>query len=473
MRIPFVVAVVAAVLGLAGCGGDDPVGAGRLSGTPLGGNILLLIADDLGTDKVGAYGEHPNRPATPNIDGLAAQGILFRNAYAYSTCSPTRASMLTGRWGRRMGVGKRFNVAKSTFELPLQALSLPELLDRSEFFDYDHSLVGKWHLASYSGPSGYDHPGLTGFNWYAGSFANIEAAFHLGGVQPTYDHWEKVTNGKPASTDTYATTDTVDDAIGRIGTMASPWLLWVAFNAPHTPLHVPPPDLHGNPGLTEDDPEVDRYHAMVEAMDSEIGRLLASMDSATLARTTIIFVGDNGTPGTAILPPLSQKHCKGTLYEGGVNVPLIVVSPIVGSPGSESAALVHTADIFSTVADLVGVPLAALESPDGARLQIDGVSLLPHLIDPDTPSSREFIYLEQFGPSGPPPYRDDRRALRDARYKFIRQRDGQEEFFDLQGRFDDGPNLLTGTLDEQQSAALARLSAELDRIEAEIVFEGF
>jgi len=247
----------------------------------------------------------------------------------------------------------------------------------------------------------------------------------------------------------------------------------VAFNAPHTPLHLPPPELHRIPGLTEESPDVDKYHAMIEAMDTEIGRLLASMDADTLARTTIVFVGDNGTPGTAILPPLSGEHCKGTLYEGGVNVPLIVVSPLVGSPGSESDALVHTADIFATVADLAGVPLDSLEDPEGERLRVDGISLLPYLVDPRAPSRREFLYLEQFGPSGPPPYRDDRRAVRDARYKLVRRDDGPEELFDLQGRFDDGPNLLAGTLDERQAAAHARLSAELDRLEAEIVFEGF
>ena len=100
------------VLAGSGCAGPDP--SGGTAEVPPGGNILLLIADDLGNDKVGVYDEHPIRPSTPNIDRLASRGVLFRNAYAYASCSATRAAILTGRWGRRTGLGKRFNTARST-----------------------------------------------------------------------------------------------------------------------------------------------------------------------------------------------------------------------------------------------------------------------------------------------------------------------------------------------------------------------
>ena len=130
-------------------------------------------------------------------------------------------------------------------------------------------------------------------------------------------------------------------------------------------------------------------------------------------------------------------------------------------------------DIYATVADLAGVALSSLEDREGARLRVDGISLLPYLEDPQRSSYREFLYLEHFGPPGPPPYDDDRRAVRDTRYKLVRSTNRPEALYDLQGRFDDGPNLLGGTLDEEQAAAHSRLATEMDRIERELRYEGF
>ena len=183
-------------------------------------NILLIVADDLGVDMVGAYGEAPAPPCTPNIDALAAGGMLFRNAWANPICSPTRSAILTGRHAFRTGVGDLVDPDEPG--LTLGELTIPELLT-----GYASSCTGKWHLG---GSLGFLHPNLSGFGHYAGT---------LHGQIPTYSLWPKVIDGQPLVGFGYATTDTTDDAITALQTMPEPWFLYVAYQAPHAPLHEP------------------------------------------------------------------------------------------------------------------------------------------------------------------------------------------------------------------------------------------
>jgi arylsulfatase A-like enzyme len=299
-----------------------------------------------------------------------------------------------------------------TYELPLAELTLPEMLGRSTLA-YDHSAVGKWHLSTPRSPNAGLHPLASGFHWYAGSLTNF-------GNQMSYFSWEKNTNGRLAHTDTYATTDTIDDALARVEAMHPPWFLWVAFNAAHRPFEEPPRSLHTRRNLES---VADRFDATVEALDGEIGRLLRSMDPAVLAETTIVFVSDNGTAPPGVTPPWRSSRAKATLYEGGINVPLIIAGPRVSAPGSECAALVHVVDVFATVAEIAGVDLGQLSSEDGKPLQIDGRSLLPYLTNPSAESRHDVIYQDQFGPNGPGPYQFERRMVRDERYKLLEFRE--------------------------------------------------
>ena len=436
---------------LVACGRDAPI--------PATHNVLLLIADDLGTDKLSAYAEHPDAPATPTLDALAARGVLFRNAYAPPACSPSRAAMLTGRLPRRYGLGIALRSRKDDYELPLGEVTIPEMLAESPH-GYSNSAVGKWHLAGLSSPSGARHPLDSGFSWYAGAFGNFRHS-EFGGDE-TYVHWQKNRNGEIGLEETYATTDTVNDALSRIEAMPEPWFLWAAFNAPHYPLHQPPPDLYGG----SLDTPADAYAAAVEALDAEIGRLLDSIDPDLLARTTVIFVGDNGTPKAVITPPRNPEHAKLTLHEGGVNVPVIISGPDVMRPGSETDALVHVVDILPTVAEIAEVDPARLTAADGRPLRIDGRSLIPQLRDPTAPG-HEFVYQDVFAPNGPGPYRRDQRMLRDARWKLIAKPGGTEELFDLEGRSDDGPDQLLDANADLRAVA-DRLRAEMSRTAAEL-----
>ncbi|HHO52907.1 MAG TPA: hypothetical protein ENK18_19040 [Deltaproteobacteria bacterium] len=393
-------------------------------------NVLILLTDDQGVDKVGAYGEHPEPPPTPNIDALAERGVLFRNAWATPICSPTRAALLTGRTGRRTGIGDVLQ-HRGGKELPLREPTLPALLKISDP-SWSTAAVGKWHLAAYNSASGPDHPNLVGFDRFAGSMSNLYDADEPDGLPHGFFHWEKITDGQVSKSQTYATTETVDDALAIIAELPEPWLVYVPFNAPHRPLDPPPEHLHSFGPLTLGDPETLRYHAVVEALDTEIGRLLDGIDPEVMARTNLFFAGDNGTPAHAITEPWNPRRGKLTPYEGGVNVPLIVAGPAVEAPGEESRAVVQILDIFATALELSG---AALPND----VIFDSHSFAGQLSDPAA-EGRPLVFSERFLPTGRPPYHTDWRLSRDGRFK-VMEIDGQLGVFDLEGRDDDGPAL--------------------------------
>ena len=229
----------------------------------------------------------------------------------------------------------------------------------------------------------------------------------------------------------------------------------MAFNAPHKPYHAPPAHLHSYdlPPLGSDDPLYMR--ALTEAMDTEIGRLLTGLDPAVRANTLIVFVGDNGTAQSATTAPFVPAHAKGSTYEGGVNVPLIIAGPGVVA-GGECTALVNTTDLFATVAGFVGVPSPAEDS----------VSLAPYLADPSAAPLRTWVYTEWFQPDLAELASTHRRAVRDARFK-LRRGDTlttvqYEQLFDLAvDPFEQHDLLRAGNLGPAALAARDQLRAVL------------
>ncbi|MFT5686292.1 MAG: arylsulfatase A-like enzyme [Myxococcota bacterium] len=210
----------------------------------------------------------------------------------------------------------------------------------------------------------------------------------------------------------------------------------------------------------------------MEATDTEIGRVLSSIPPDVLARTTIIYLSDNGTPGGAITAPWDDTRGKGTLYEGGVNVPMIVTGPLVAQPGRTSDALVHFVDFFPTFAELAEVPLD--DPRAGFALELDGVSFLPTLLDPDAGSAREIVYSEKFYPNGAPPYDYHHRMVTDGQWKLIRKdEDGEvtEELYRLEG-WQDGDDRM-GELETDPEAAEAhdRLGASMAEHIETLAFE--
>jgi arylsulfatase A-like enzyme len=442
----------------------------------VGGNVLLIIADDLGIEQVSAYG-HPSAVHTPNIDALAERGVRFDNAYTYTFCSPTRSAMLTGRIGRRTGIGKITTQKTDTFTLSTQAPSIARVVGGQ---GYETSAVGKWHLSAIDD---FDHPNEMGFDWYAGSLKNPQD--HTDNVRGKTDYfrWQKVTNGKPRVVKSYMTTDSADDALERIESMQEPWFLWLAFNAPHYPAHIPPKYLHEQPGIRKRAPVSYKFRAAAQALDTEIGRLLDDMDPAVKARTTVIFMSDNGTPDLYAYPPFRWDRGKGYLYEGGIHVPFIVAGPAVTRPGSRTQVWIHAVDVFTTIAELAGADLSTERNPEGDPVEFDGRSFLPWVRNPSLPNDRRYMYGEHYEVNGPPPHRRDDRTVRDEKYKLIRKLN-KDMFFELpelmdrdgnlySTGLDEGDDLLADGLNPTQRAAYERLSEELDAYFAARPFEGY
>ncbi len=335
-------------------------------------NVLVVVADDVGIEASTCYEDqiHASRAPQPTIQGLCSSGLTFTDVWSYPLCSPTRAAMMTGRHSWRTGVGRALD--EDTEPLSTDEVSVADVVGG------ENGYFGKWHL---TGRMDTLHPNNLGWSHFAGT---------LHGSVPDYSEYVKVTNGALDLAENYATTETVDDAIAWLSARESedPWVMWVAFNAPHTPLHEPPADLHANldtSGLTNNEQQLAWYQAMIEAMDTELGRLLDEVDRDN---TVVIYVSDNGTDPVVNQSIYKQGHGKGTLYQGGVHVPLIISGP--GIPAGRVDAMVEVVDLYSTIIELTGA-----EVPDDVEL--DSISLTPYFENPDATPLRDTMFTEIFG----------------------------------------------------------------------------
>jgi arylsulfatase A-like enzyme len=410
-------------------------------------NILLVIADDLGSDSLDLFLGNSG-PPTPTLDSLANAGVRFSNCWGSPTCSPARAQILTGRYGFRTGVGTVGSVPSLDEGTVAQAFKAA---------GYATGCLGKWHLADATNGN-RSNPNLMGFDHYSGS---------LGGGVPDYFSWTKVQNGAVANgpnnlNTNYVTSETATDASNWIAQQGNnPWFCWVAFNAPHTPLHSPPSNLHTSSLLgTEADilanPR-DYYLAMVEAMDTEIGRMLSEMDPAVRANTVVVFVGDNGTPTNVTPTPRVHRGSKGTLFEGGVNIPCMVSGASVVSPGRTHDGLVSLVDVFTTLLDLAGLDASFI--PNGAA--IDSRSFAPYVTDPNASIIHTCQFSEQFSDPSSTPGNSEGKTVKLGDWKLIRFDDGDESFYNLPN---ENSNLADGSLTSTEQTNYDALNSKLDSI---------
>ena len=365
-------------------------------------NILLIIADDLGVDATPGYPVGVEKARMPTLTGLQAEGVIFDNFWAYPVCAPTRATILTGRHGIRTGV---LSVGGDSPGIGLEELSIQRLL--SESTSYSNAVVGKWHLSDASN-GGANNPNLMGVSHYIGLLA---------GAHQDYRDMRYVENGQFATTNRYSTSFFTDQAIAWLQDQSDPWFLWVAYTAPHTPFHLPPSELHTRTELTEDAGAIESdplsyYLAAAEALDTEIGRLLAAVDRD---RTVVIFIGDNGPPPRVAQAPLLPNKVKNSLYQGGIHVPLVVAGPRINRAGQREEALVSSTDLFATIADLA--------SADMGRVPVDSRSIKPLLVGGEV-TLRDYIYAEMESDGGS-------WTVRNGRYKLLYLGDRGKALYDL------------------------------------------
>ncbi len=374
-------------------------------------NILLIIADDLGVDYINGYSNNAIMPITPTLDSLRNEGLTFTNTWSAPVCTPTRSSIMSGKYGIKTGVlGVPGN-------LDVSHTSVFNALSSQTGDAYAEAVVGKWHI---SDPPDYTHPAQHGIDHYEGVFNSSV---------PDYFDWEKLnSNGSLSQETNYATTDFTNAAISWINNQNQPWFMWLAHVAPHVPLHVPPADLYNSTSVGTNKR---KFRAMIEAMDTEIGRLLYNIPPAQLANTVVIFVGDNGTPN-GVNQVTVTDHSKGTLYQGGIHVPLIVAGAGVNRQNATEDALVHTVDLYATILELTG-----------ANFQggINNSFSFEHLLSSAGGPERPYNYSDF----------DNAYTIRNNQYKLIVNDDLSEEFYDLIADPQETDNLINSLTIAQQA----------------------
>lgn len=404
--------------------------------TSVSPNILLIIADDMGLDASPGYSIGSTKPNMPTLQSMINSGITFNNVWAYPTCTPTRASILTGKYGFRT------NVLKVDDVLATSETSIQKYLDENTNETYSHAVIGKWHLSR-----DMNHPSEMGIDYYAG--------FLSGGVQD-YSNWSLVEDGNTSTSTEYTTTKFTDLAIDWVDDQTKPWFLWLAYNAPHTPFHLPPTALHSQGALADDQASIDAnptpyFMAALEAMDTEMGRLLSSMTQEEKDNTLIIFIGDNGTPNQ-VRQEYPNRRVKGTVYQGGVNVPMVVSGATVSRMNETDDALVGTTDLFATVADVAGTSTNEINDSKSFKTLFDGTAS----------NNRAYIYSEVGDDLG-----GSDMTIRNATHKYILFSDGSEALYDLSIDALEDTNLLSANqlpLSSANSLEKDKLISELETL---------
>ena len=399
-------------------------------------NVLLIIADDMGLDSTVGYNIGNQKPNMPNLEKLINSGLKFNNVWANPVCSPTRSTIITGKYGYRTSV---LTVDNS---LSTSETSLFKYLEENS--DYNSALIGKWHLSGK--PPDHNHPNNMGIDYYAGIIG--------GGIQNYYS-WPFSKNGNSSQSTEYSTTKLTNEAIDWINNQDSSWFLWLAYNAPHTPFHVPPQNLHSHGQLDSNSSSIDAnplpyYLAMIESIDTEMGRLTESINEEVLNNTTIIFIGDNGTPNQ-VTQQFNSRRDKGTLYKGGINVPMIISGSQVTRKNEEENALINTTDLFTTISELCGINNLNMNDSKSFK------KLLNNSFDS---SSREYLYSE---------IGNENYTIRNSTHKYIRFEDGSEALYNLSVNEFENPNLLNPNqlpLSENNTLIKNKLISKLEEIRA-------
>jgi len=442
----------------------DANGSGGAGGgeAPQHPNVLLIIADDYGAEAASSYpslnGDSGAVPV-PNLEALAQNGLVFDNAWSSPACSMTRGTIVSGLYGYRTGVTSVGAV------LPTDTVTVFDRIT-AESPSYSQVFFGKYHLGG-----GLFDPRAGGT--FADSAKILQHVrdigvpdFHgiLGGAVVDYFSWNIYdSNGPALPTTTYATTGLTNLAIDYIHNAETarpnePWFIYQAYNAPHaanggnSPYQVPPAELHhvdlssvGNPKPGTSATNVPVYKADIQALDTELGRLLKEVD---LEKTTVIFLGDNGTPAEVKDKGSKIRGSKGSAYEGGVRVPFYVAGAGVTRRGRTND-LVVTTDIYATVLSLTGIDVSHVNN---------SYSIKPILSDAAATSGRTHSFSETSSGTS-----NRRYALKDTRFKIVSNL-GKRELYDLVADPLETTDLYANVA---YKAVRASLEAEIDALNAD------
>ena len=341
-------------------------------------NVLVILVDDLGYGDLSSFGATDLH--TPHIDRLAGRGMKFTRFYANCTvCSPTRASLLTGRYPDLVGVPGviRTHPENSWGYLNPEVALLPAVLKQA---GYRTAMIGKWHL----GLEAPNLPNLRGFDHFHGFLGDMmDDYYHHRRHDQNYMRLnDQVIDPPGHATDLF--TDWAVEWLAHYG-HPEPFFLYLAYNAPHSPVQPPKEWLDRYRSTHPDVPELRaRLAALVEHLDAGIGRVLRALEeTGRLNDTLVIFSSDNGgsLPHGSSNAPLAGG--KQDMLEGGLRVPTCIAWPARVAAGSQTDRVAMTMDLFATLCDLTG------QTPPAP---IDGRSFLPTLLGKPQPPDDRYLY---------------------------------------------------------------------------------
>jgi arylsulfatase A-like enzyme len=404
-------------------------------------NVLLIHVDDLGATDLGVFGSDYYK--TPNIDRLAAEGMVFTQSYAAAAiCSPSRAALLTGKYPASTGItdwirakfqggsgmalpgdleeneGKPLKTPKNQGFLPLEEETLAERLKKLGFSTMH---VGKWHL----GEAG-NYPEDQGFDLNIGGNDLGQPPTYFDPYLPPNGNTDYVLRNVPPRKEGEFLTDREgDEIVSFIQKQTGVFFIHWAPYAVHTPI-MGPSDLvekykNKTPGVQRNP----TYAALVENLDQNVGKVLAELARLGIRQNTlVIFTSDNGgligNPNNPVTVNLGLRSFKGYPYEGGIRVPTIVSWPFVIRPGSVSSTPIVTMDWMPTILDYLG---------EGSLESVEGKSLRAVFENPEEEISRDlFWHFPHYRAPDVVPYS----IVRSGDYKLIYYFDGSEaELYDL------------------------------------------
>jgi len=417
-------------------------------------NIVFVLVDDMGWTDLGCFGS--TYYETPNIDRLASQGMRFTDAYAACTvCSPSRASILTGQYPARLHITDWIEGHKRPYaklRVPDWTLSLspdiPNLARVLKSAGYATASIGKWHL----GPEAC-YPDKQGFD------VNIGGTHR--GQPPSYFSPYKIPTLADGPAGEFLTDREAAEAAAFIEKhREEPFFIYLPHYAVHTPIAAKPEIVEKykakqNKSAPQHNPT---YAGLVESVDDAMGVILRKLEALGLSeRTVIVFTSDNGgLLGCTSNVPL--RAGKGSAYEGGVRVPLIVKWPGVTQPGSVCHAPVIGADFYPTLLAVAGVPAPASHP-------VDGESLVP-LLRQAGPLTRDAIYWHypHYHPGGATPYS----AIREGNFRLVEFfEDSHVELYNLKEDLSETRDL-AAALPEKAAAMRRKLADWRTRVGAQL-----
>lgn len=327
-------------------------------------NILLILVDDLGYGDLTCYGAPDLQ--TPNIDGLMAAGMRFDHFYANCpVCSPTRASLLTGRFPDLVGVpGVIRTFTRDNFGyLDPKAVLLPQMLKKAGYYT---GIVGKWHL----GLASPNTPTERGFDYFYGFLGDMMEDYYThrrAGFNYMRENQE-IIDPKGHATDIF--TDAAVNYIHKRKKQQHPFFLYLAYNAPHVPVQPPQEWLQKvqrrEKGIDE---KRAKLVALIEHLDAGIGKVVRALkENDFYDNTLILFTSDNGGQVNVGARNGDLRGTKGNMFEGGIREPMCAVWPGHIPAGSRSEQVALTMDLFATICETAGIRITH---------EIDGLSILP------------------------------------------------------------------------------------------------